>query len=105
MQDRQLRLEVQQATIIEAKYEGYLVKQDRLIANLKTLDRQRIPGGLDYEKIEHLRGEGREKLSTFQPETLGQASRIGGITPADITVLQVHLKKVRGMQGQVVSNR
>ena len=105
VQDRQLRLEVQQATIIEAKYEGYLVKQDRLIANLKTLDRQRIPGGLDYEKIEHLRGEGREKLSTFQPETLGQASRIGGITPADITVLQVHLKKVRGMQGQVVSNR
>ncbi len=85
--------EVLEAIIVDAKYEGYLAKQERLVALQRTLDSKRIPAGLDYTAIEHLRAEAKEKLTAFQPATLGHASRIGGITPADITVLQVYLKK------------
>jgi len=52
-----------------------------------------IPADLDYHSIAHLWAEAKEKLSAFRPGTLGQASRISGITPADITVIQIHLKK------------
>jgi tRNA uridine 5-carboxymethylaminomethyl modification enzyme len=82
-----------EAVIIDAKYEGYLTKQQRLVAGLKALDNKRIPPGLDYRSIAHLRIEAKEKLSVFRPETLGQAGRISGVTPADITVIQIHLKK------------
>jgi len=82
-----------QSVIIDAKYEGYLAKQERLVAGFRTLEKKKIPLELDYNRIEHLRAEAREKLSAFRPATLGQASRISGITPADITVIQVHLKK------------
>ncbi len=81
------------AAVIDARYEGYLAKQDRLVAGMRTLDKKLIPPDLDYTKIEHLRLEAREKLSAFRPETLGHAARISGITPADITVIHVHLKK------------
>jgi len=85
--------EVLQAVIIDAKYEGYLAKQQRLVASLQTLEKKKIPPDLDYNKITHLRAEAKEKLSAFRPGTLAQASRISGITPADITVIQIHLKK------------
>jgi tRNA uridine 5-carboxymethylaminomethyl modification enzyme len=82
-----------EAIVVDAKYEGYLAKQERLVAQQRSLDNKRIPAGLDYTAIEHLRAEAKEKLTAFQPATLGHASRIGGITPADITVLQVYLKR------------
>jgi len=85
--------EVIEAAVIDAKYQGYIDKQERLAANLRRLDDKKIPADLDYDGIEHLRAEAREKLSRFRPGTLGQASRISGITPADITVIQVHLKR------------
>lgn len=85
--------QVQEAVLVDAKYQGYLAKQERLVANLQSLERRPIPPGLDYQRIDHLRAEAKEKLSAFCPETLAQAARIGGITPADITVIQVHLKK------------
>ncbi len=85
--------DVLQAVIIDAKYEGYLAKQERLVAGMKALEAKKIPLELDYNCITHLRVEAKEKLSAFRPSTLAQASRISGITPADITVLQVHLKK------------
>ncbi len=85
--------DVLQAVIIDAKYEGYLAKQARLVASLTTLENKKIPLDLGYNKILHLRAEAKEKLSAFRPATLGQASRISGITPADITVIQVHLRK------------
>ncbi len=83
---------VLQAVIIDAKYEGYLAKQRRLVASFQTLENKKIPLELDYKRIVHLRAEAKEKLSTFRPGTLAQASRISGITPADITVIQIHLK-------------
>jgi tRNA uridine 5-carboxymethylaminomethyl modification enzyme len=85
--------DVLQAVIIDAKYEGYLAKQERMVAGLKALEAKKIPLNLDYKSIMHLRVEAKEKLSAFRPATLAQASRISGITPADITVLQIHLKK------------
>ena len=85
---------VVQAVIIDAKYEGYLAKQERLVASLQTLENKKLPLDLDYNGITHLRVEAKEKLSVFRPSTLAQASRISGVTPADITVLQVCLKKM-----------
>ena len=85
--------DVLQAVIIDAKYEGYLAKQKRLVASFRALENKKIPLDLDVNKIMHLRAEAKEKLSAFRPSTLAQASRISGITPADITVIQIHLKK------------
>jgi tRNA uridine 5-carboxymethylaminomethyl modification enzyme len=85
--------DVFQAVAIDAKYEGYLAKQERLVAGFITLESKKIPAGLDYNTVTHLRAEAKEKLSVFKPSTFGQASRISGITPADITVIQIHLKK------------
>lgn len=93
IKEMDLGADVVQAVIVDAKYEGYLSKQQRLMAGFRALENKKIPPGLDYETIEHLRAEAREKFSHFRPGTLAQASRISGITPADITVVQIHLKK------------
>jgi tRNA uridine 5-carboxymethylaminomethyl modification enzyme len=93
VKDNGFHKDVIEALIIDAKYEGYLAKQERLAVGLQTLDKKHIPADLDYRGITHLRPEAKEKLSTFHPQTLGQAGRISGITPADVTVIQVHLKK------------
>jgi tRNA uridine 5-carboxymethylaminomethyl modification enzyme len=85
--------EVIETAVIDAKYEGYLVKQERLAAGLQAWDKKQIPADLDYSAITHLRPEAKEKLTLFRPQTLGQAGRISGITPADVTVIQIHLKK------------
>ncbi|MBW7988441.1 MAG: tRNA uridine-5-carboxymethylaminomethyl(34) synthesis enzyme MnmG [Planctomycetes bacterium] len=85
--------DVLQAVVIDAKYEGYLAKQERLVAGFRALESKKISADLDYNSIAHLRAEAKEKLSAFRPSTFGQASRISGITPADITVIQIHLKK------------
>ncbi len=87
-----------EATVIDARYEGYVAKQERTVAMQRSLDGKHIPADVDYARIEHLRVEAKEKLSAFRPATLGHASRLSGITPADITVLQVYLKK-RGSVG------
>ena len=93
VKDMRCESDVLQAAVVDAKYEGYLAKQERLAASFAGLENKKIPPDLDYNKILHLRAEAKEKLSAFSPATLGQASRISGITPADITVIQVHLRK------------
>jgi len=98
VKEKHLTREILQAAIIDAKYEGYLTKQDKLVAGLRSLECKKIPADLDYAGIRHLRIEARDKLSAFQPATLAQASRISGITPADITVIQIHLKRVMSSQ-------
>jgi tRNA uridine 5-carboxymethylaminomethyl modification enzyme len=85
--------DVLNAAIIDAKYEGYLNKQQRLAAGFRSLENKKIPAGLDYDSIAHLKAEAKQKLTRFRPATLAQASRISGITPADIIVIQIHLKK------------
>jgi tRNA uridine 5-carboxymethylaminomethyl modification enzyme len=84
---------VTDAVTIDAKYEGYLAKQQKMIASMINFENIKLPETLDYKTIIHLKAEACEKLSAFRPATLAQASRISGITPADITVIQVHLKK------------
>ena len=96
IKDMKISEEVIQAVTIDAKYEGYLGKQERLVAGLKTLESWKIPVTLDYYGISHLRPEAKERLTAFKPATLGQAYRISGITPADITVIQIHLRKNEG---------
>jgi len=99
IKDMNIGEKVLDAVRIDAKYEGYLAKQERLVAGQRSLENRKIPADIDYGSISHLRAEAREKLSAFGPGTLGQASRISGITPADIMVIQIHLKKA-ALSGQ-----
>jgi tRNA uridine 5-carboxymethylaminomethyl modification enzyme len=87
--------DVIEAAVIEAKYEGYLVRQSQLVEKFSSLENKKIPTTLDYSAVPHLRAEAKEKLSLFKPYTLGQAGRISGITPADILVIQIYLKKLK----------
>jgi tRNA uridine 5-carboxymethylaminomethyl modification enzyme len=88
-----LTREILEAAAIACKYEGYLVRQERQIAGFRHLEQIKLPAGLDFHRIPHLRFEAREKLSALRPATLGQALRIAGVTPADIIVIQIFLKK------------
>jgi tRNA uridine 5-carboxymethylaminomethyl modification enzyme len=77
---------------IEVQYAGYVRRQEAEIARLKKVDTVRIPDAFDYLGVTQLRHEAREKLSQMRPRTVGQASRVSGITPADIAVLMFYLK-------------
>ena len=79
----------------EIKYAGYIAQQDRQVARLKDSDRRRIPADFPYPDIPGLSNEVRQKLARVLPETLGQASRIPGVTPAAIAVLDVYLGIMR----------
>lgn len=88
---RQVREEVE----IQLKYEGYIQKQDRQVVQFKKLEEKRIPEGIDYTDIQGLRLEAVEKLKSVRPMSIGQASRISGVNPADIAVLHVYLENHR----------
>ena len=85
--------EVKQEVEIHLKYEGYIARQANQVAQAKKLELKKIPADIDYEDVKSLRLEARQKLTQIRPETLGQASRISGVSPADISVLQVYLAK------------
>ena len=74
------------------KYAGYIEKQRIQVDRMKELECRAIPGGLDYAEVRGMRNEASEKLAQFRPASLGQASRIAGVTPADLVVLMVHMK-------------
>lgn len=82
---------------LEAKYEGYIQKQRVEVERVRKLEEHRIPVDFDYSAICGLRNEARQKLAQFKPLTLGQASRVYGVTPADVALLLVHLEKSREM--------
>ena len=90
----QLSREIIEAVIIDAKYQGYLKKQDKMIRNFRNMENIKVPDEIDYTTIPHLRAEAKDRLSAFRPYNLGQAGRIGGITPSDLTVIQIYLKKL-----------
>ena len=75
------------------KYDGYLKRQEFQVEQGSKLDKYRIPEDIDYSKLEHISSETRDKLSKIRPKTLAQASRIGGVKPADISVLMVMLDR------------
>lgn len=78
---------------IEAKYRGYIVRQEEEIARLQRNEKTRLPEAIDYGQVKGLSFEVRQKLEEARPETLGQASRIQGVTPAALSLLLIHLKK------------
>ena len=78
---------------VQAKYDGYLKRQEQEILERQKYDTMMIPDDFSYEGISGLSNEVVEKLKQIQPKTLGQASRISGITPASITILLVYLKR------------
>ncbi len=82
---------------ISLKYEGYIARQKRQVADSEKLERVRLPKDMDYSAIDGVRLEAREKLSRLRPENLGQASRISGVSPADIAALLVALEKRRSL--------
>jgi len=85
---------------IEAKYGGYIQRQRAQVARMARLEQRQIPEEFDYDAIVSLRYEARHKLKIFQPATLGQASRIEGVTPADMAILMVHLERARHGAGR-----
>lgn len=80
----------------DLKYEGYLRREEEQIQQQQRQEEQRLPQGLDYDSIPSMRLEARQKLREYSPGTLGQASRISGITPADISLLSVWVMKREG---------
>ena len=84
---------------IEAKYDGYIQKQLEQVEKARKLEEKLLPDTLDYMKLDGLRQEAQQKLSDIRPRSVGQASRISGVSPADITVLLIYLEKQRRQGG------
>lgn len=84
--------EVSQQSAWDIKYAGYVSRQQQQVERMQRLAEKRIPDSLDYELIGHLRTEARQKLARIRPVSLAQASRISGITPADIALLMAHIE-------------
>ena len=79
---------------VELKYEGYLKKEESAIKEARRMEEKKLPQDIDYNEVEGLRLEARQKLNDHKPMSLAQASRISGVTPADVTVLILHLRKL-----------
>ena len=75
----------------QSKYEGYIDRQRRQVEEFNRLENRRIPDDMDYDQVTSLRLEARQKLKELRPSSIGQASRMAGVTPADIAVLLVYL--------------
>ena len=93
-----LAADVKEEVEIMARYDGYIKKQQEQIARMERLESRRIPEGFDYSAITSLRLEAAEKLAAVRPRSIGQAARISGVSPADISVLLVYLEKERQSQ-------
>ena len=89
--DERLKNEVIDQINIRIKYEGYIRRQEAQVKQFKRMENRVIPEDIDYDKVESLRLEARQKLKTMRPANVGQASRIAGVSPADISVLLVYL--------------
>lgn len=94
----ELPIDVQEEVNIIAKYEGYIIKQEEQVNQFKKLERKKIPNDIDYFSISGLRIEAKEKLDSIRPINIGQASRISGVSPADISVLLVALEQLNRKQ-------
>ena len=91
----ELPWDVKQQVEINLKYDGYIKRQMKQVEQFKKLEAKKIPEDLDYEKVGSLRIEARQKLEAYRPVSIGQASRISGVSPADVSVLLVYLEQYR----------
>jgi tRNA uridine 5-carboxymethylaminomethyl modification enzyme len=97
-QNSALTAEVIQQVEIAIKYAGYVNRQEVEVAKLKNLEDKNIPSGFDFMKIPSLGSEARQKLAKIRPQTIGQAARISGVSPSDISILLVWLKRAGTME-------
>ena len=88
-----LPADVAEQVEISVKYEGYIQRQQKQVEDFQKMERRRLPPDLDYSSIQGLRLEAREKLNAVRPADLGQASRISGVSPADVTALMIYLER------------
>ena len=91
----ELTEEVTKEVEIEVKYKGYIKLQEQQVEKFKKLEKKLLPNDIDYEKIKGLRLEARQKLNKIKPNSVGQASRISGVSPADISVLLIYLEQMK----------
>lgn len=89
---KELPDDIQEQVNINIKYEGYLLRQMKQVEQFKKMEERKIPQDLDYDKVPSLRTEARQKLKEGRPASIGQASRIAGVSPADVSVLMVYLQ-------------
>ena len=85
--------EVYEQIEVIIKYDGYIKRQEEQVDQAGKLEKFKIPDNIDYSKIDHISSETKEKLEKIRPKTLAQASRIGGVKPADISILMVMLDR------------
>ncbi len=97
----QLSKDITEQVEINIRYEGYIDRQKKQVQQFEKLEHRRIPDWIDYDDVGSLRNEARQKLKAFLPSSIGQASRISGVTPADITVLLIYLEKNRSRGGNI----
>jgi tRNA uridine 5-carboxymethylaminomethyl modification enzyme len=91
--------EVADRVEIRVKYEGYVARQSEEAERLRALEEMALPPSLDYERLSGLSREVKEKLGRVRPRSIGQASRIAGVTPAAVSILMVHLRAARRAEG------
>ena len=89
--DKQVTEEVE----IMIKYDGYIALQEKQVEGFKKLEKKLLPEDIDYNDIKGIRLEARQKLNKFRPYSIGQASRISGVSPADISVLLIYLETLK----------
>jgi tRNA uridine 5-carboxymethylaminomethyl modification enzyme len=92
--------EVVQQVEIAVKYAGYISRQETEVGRLKNLEDKQIPATFDFSTVPSLRLEARQKLIKIRPQTIGQAARISGVSPADISILLVWLKRSGGIKSE-----
>ena len=85
--------EEQEQVEIQIKYEGYINKANREVEKMNQLENKLIPDDINYDYIKNIASEARQKLKEVRPNSLGQAKRISGVNPADISILMIYLKK------------
>jgi tRNA uridine 5-carboxymethylaminomethyl modification enzyme len=89
-------IEIQEQVEINLKYEGYIAKAYKEAEKMLKLEKKQIPEDIDYDKVNNIASEARQKLKEVRPTTIAQAIRISGVNPADISILSVYLKKEYG---------
>lgn len=91
----ELAWDVKEQVNINIKYDGYIRRQLKQVEQFKKLEKKQIPADINYDEVKSLRIEAVQKLKLYQPLNIGQASRISGVSPADISVLLVYLESRR----------
>jgi tRNA uridine 5-carboxymethylaminomethyl modification enzyme len=92
--------EIREEVEIEVKYEGYIKKQRAQVERFEKLESRKIPQNVDYMEMKGVSTEARQKLDRIRPESVGQAARISGVSPADMAVLMIYLEQLARAKGE-----